>query len=73
MFVPSLGALLARMMVTELGGRWQPRRNLEQTQVILGDRAWLPFLRVNHFVQSRSSAMPRVAANPASDCPPPRP
>jgi hypothetical protein len=57
MFVPSLGALLARMMVTELGGRWQPRRNLEQTQVILGDRAWLPFLRVNHFVQSRSSAI----------------
>lgn len=51
-FMPGLGGFLAQMVVRELGGKWVPRRKLEESQVIVGDRAWLPFLRVKHFVQS---------------------
>ena len=55
-FVPTLGAHLGRLLVDELGGRWVPRQNRDETQVVIGDRAWLPFLRVKHFIQSREAA-----------------
>jgi len=34
-----------------------PRRALEEAQVIVGDRAWLPFLRVKHYLQSRQAVI----------------
>lgn len=46
--VPTLGAFLGRYLMNWLGGRWVPRRKLEETAVIIGDRAWLPFLRARH-------------------------
>lgn len=46
--VPALGAFLGRYLVDHLGGRWVPRRKLEEAAVIVGDRAWLPFLRARH-------------------------
>ncbi|WP_224367964.1 hypothetical protein [Hyalangium versicolor] len=46
--VPALGAWLGRCLVDLLGGRWVPRRKLEESAVIVGDRAWLPFLRARH-------------------------
>jgi hypothetical protein len=46
--VPALGAFLGRYLVDQLGGRWVPRRKLEEAAVIIGDRAWLPFLRARH-------------------------
>ncbi|HEU4387903.1 MAG TPA: hypothetical protein VFV34_08915 [Blastocatellia bacterium] len=57
LFVPSLGAYLGTVLERSLGGRWAPRRNLEESQLIVGDRAFLPFLRVKHFVQSRQAAV----------------
>jgi len=55
--VPAAGAYLGRVMVRWLGGRWVPRRNLEETQVVIGDRAWLPFLRARRYMQSRQSLL----------------
>jgi hypothetical protein len=54
--VPALGAYLGKVLVQHLGGRWVPRRNLDEAQVIVGDRAWLPFLRARHHLQSQQSA-----------------
>jgi hypothetical protein len=50
--VPALGAWLGRYLVDLLGGTWVPRRKLEESAVIIGDRAWLPFLRARHALQS---------------------
>ena len=49
---PSVGAYLGEMLVRQLGGRWVPRRNVLESQVIVGDRAWLPFLRTRRYLQS---------------------
>jgi hypothetical protein len=50
--IPALGAWLGRYLVHKLGGRWVPRRELTETAVLVGDRAWLPFLRARHALQS---------------------
>jgi hypothetical protein len=55
--VPTLGAYLGVALERELGGRWVPRQRLEESQVIVGDRAWLPFLRVSHSLRSRDDAL----------------
>jgi hypothetical protein len=49
--IPALGAFLGRYLVEVLGGRWLPRKKLEEAAVVLGDRAWLPFLRARHALQ----------------------
>ena len=54
--VPAVGAYLGKVLVHHLGGRWVPRRNLDEAQVVIGDRAWLPFLRARHHLQSQQSA-----------------
>lgn len=46
--VPALGGWLGRALVNGFGGRWVPRRKLEEAAVIVGDKAWLPFLRARH-------------------------
>jgi hypothetical protein len=55
--VPALGAFLGRYLVEVLGGRWLPRKNLEESAVLLGDRAWLPFLRARHALQNQESPL----------------
>jgi hypothetical protein len=49
--VRALGGWLGRLLVYFLGGRWVPRKNVEEAAVIVGDRAWLPFLRARHALQ----------------------
>jgi hypothetical protein len=44
-------------MVRHLGGRWVPRRKLEETQVVVGGRAWLPFLRARHLLSAEEAWM----------------
>jgi hypothetical protein len=51
LLIPALGAWLGMHLVHTLGGRWVPRRKLEETAVVVGDRAWLPFLRARHALQ----------------------
>jgi hypothetical protein len=51
-FARALGAYLGMALVRRLGGRWLPRRNLEESAVVIGPWAWLPFLRGRHHVQS---------------------
>lgn len=55
--IPALGAWLGRYLVYKLGGRWVPRRELAETAVVVGDRAWLPFLRARHALESRDAPL----------------
>jgi hypothetical protein len=57
MVATAMGAYLGKLLVYRLGGRWVPRRNLDEAAVIVGDRAWLPFVRARHHVQSRQAAL----------------
>jgi hypothetical protein len=50
--IPALGAYLGFL----LNGEWVPRANLLESQVILGKRAWLPFLRASRFMESTASS-----------------
>ena len=55
--VPAVGAYLGEVMVNHLGGRWVPRRNVDESQVVVGERAWLPFLRARRYLHSKQSAL----------------
>jgi hypothetical protein len=55
--IPALGAWLGRYLVYKLGGRWVPRRDLAETAVVVGDRAWLPFLRARHALENRDAPL----------------
>ncbi|WNG48332.1 hypothetical protein F0U60_32530 [Archangium minus] len=55
--VPAIGAYLGEVMVRNLGGRWIPRKKLEETQVLVGNRVWLPFVRARHYMRSRQALL----------------
>lgn len=57
LFIPIVGAYLGEVLVDHLGGQWIPRRNLLEAQVLVGERAWLPFLRAKHYIQSKQAAL----------------
>ncbi len=57
LLIPTLGAYLGTMIERLLDGRWIPRRNSEESQIIVGDRAWLPFLRVKRYLQSKQAVI----------------
>ena len=50
--VPAIGAYLGQVLVRHLGGQWIPRQKLEETQVRVGPRAWLPFVRAHRYMRS---------------------
>ncbi|WP_163786229.1 hypothetical protein [Myxococcus vastator] len=54
---PALGAYLGDVLVRRLGGTWVPRQKLEESQVRVGRRVWLPFLRARRYMQSRQSLL----------------
>nr|WP_244237666.1 hypothetical protein [Corallococcus llansteffanensis] len=53
----ALGAYLGGMLVRRLGGTWVPRQKLEESQVRVDKRVWLPFLRARRYMQSRQSLL----------------
>jgi hypothetical protein len=55
--VPAVGAYLGEVLVRHLGGEWIPRRKLEEAQVRVGQRVWLPFLRAHRYLRSRQSLL----------------
>jgi hypothetical protein len=55
--VPAIGAYLGEVLVRHLGGQWVPRKKLEETQVRVGRRAWLPFVRAWRYMRSRQSLL----------------
>ncbi len=55
--VPAVGAYLGEVLCRNLGGRWVPRKNIDESQVIVGDRAWLPFLRARRYLHDRQSLL----------------
>ncbi|NTX67748.1 hypothetical protein HUA74_44615 [Myxococcus sp. CA051A] len=54
---PALGAYLGNVLVRRLGGTWVLRQKLEESQVRVGKRVWLPFLRARRYMQSRLSLL----------------
>jgi len=55
--VPAIGAYLGEVLVRHLGGQWIPRRKLEEAQVLVGKRVWLPFVRAHHYMRSRQALL----------------
>ena len=55
--VPAVGAYLGQVLVRHLGGQWIPRKKLEEAQVRVGNRVWLPFLRAHRYMRSRQSLL----------------
>jgi hypothetical protein len=55
--VPAIGAYLGQVLVRHLGGRWIPRQKLEEAQVLVGTRVWLPFVRARHSMRSRQALL----------------
>jgi hypothetical protein len=55
--VPAVGAYLGEVLVRHLGGRWIPRKKLEESQVLVGQRVWLPFVRAQRYLRSRQSLL----------------
>ncbi len=55
--IPFVGAYLGEIIIRHLGGQWVPRKNIEEAQVVVGDRVWLPFLRAKHCLQSKDAAL----------------
>ncbi|WP_224361017.1 hypothetical protein [Hyalangium versicolor] len=53
--IPTVGAYLGQVLVRRLGGQWIPRRKLEETQVRVGQRVWLPFVRAHKYMRSCQS------------------
>ncbi|WP_249346438.1 hypothetical protein [Corallococcus exiguus] len=54
---PALGAFLGDVLVRRLGGTWVLRAKMEESQVRVGKRVWLPFLRARRYMQSRESLL----------------
>ncbi|MDT4956104.1 MAG: hypothetical protein QOJ02_4242 [Acidobacteriota bacterium] len=55
--VPAIGGYLGKMLVRDFGGHWVPRRNLYEAQVVIGERAWLPFLRAQKYMRSKQAVL----------------
>jgi hypothetical protein len=55
--VPAIGAYLGEVLVRNLGGRWIPRKKLEEAQVLVGNRVWFPFVRARNYMRSRQSLL----------------
>ena len=54
---PALGAYLGDVLVRRLGGTWVLRQKLEESQVRVGKRVWLPFLRARRYMESRQALL----------------
>ncbi|NBD13597.1 hypothetical protein GTY96_32040 [Corallococcus sp. c25j21] len=48
---------MADVLVQRLGGTWVLRAKMEEFQVRIGKRVWLPFLRARRYMQSRQSLL----------------
>jgi hypothetical protein len=55
--IPALGAYLGFLLVHVLGGKWLPRLNLAESAVLVGDRAWRPFLRARHCLEGEQAPL----------------
>jgi hypothetical protein len=55
--VPAVGAYLGQVLVRHLGGQWIPRKKLEEAQVRVGNRVWLPFLRAHRYMRTCQSLL----------------
>ncbi|HLK99066.1 MAG TPA: hypothetical protein VK539_00700 [Myxococcaceae bacterium] len=55
--VPAVGAYLGQVLVRHLGAQWIPRKKLEEAQVRVGQRVWLPFVRAYRYMRSNQSLL----------------
>ena len=52
-----IGAYLGNVLVRNLGGEWVPRKKLDESQVRVGNRAWLPFVRAWRYMRTNQSLL----------------
>ena len=55
--VPAIGAYLGEVLVRNLGGQWIPRKRTGESQVLVGNRVWFPFVRAWHYMRSCQSLL----------------
>jgi hypothetical protein len=55
--VPAIGGYIGTLLVRYLGGQWVPRRQLDESYVIIGRRAWLSFLYARHYMESNQAIL----------------
>ncbi|KFE69439.1 hypothetical protein [Hyalangium minutum] len=55
--MPAIGAYLGEVMVKHLGEQWIARRKLEESQVRVSSRVWLPFVRAHKSMRSCQSLL----------------
>lgn len=55
--MPAIGAYLGDVIIRNLGGHWIPRKKIHESQIVFGDRVWLPFLRARHYMQSTQATL----------------
>jgi hypothetical protein len=55
--VPAVAAYLGKVLVRNLGGQWIARKKLEEMQVRVGPRVWLPYVRAWRYMRSRQSLL----------------
>jgi hypothetical protein len=55
--VPAIGAYLGEVLVQNLGGQWIARKKWDESQVRVGSRVWLPFVRAHKYMRSRQSLL----------------
>ena len=56
---PLAGAFLGEVLARSLGGVWVPRKDIYEAQVLVGDRAYLPFLRARRCFESQQAIIDR--------------
>ncbi|RUO88953.1 hypothetical protein D7Y11_32725 [Corallococcus sp. AB018] len=55
--VPAVGVYLGQVLVKNLGGEWILRKQLEESQVRIGGRVWLPFVRAQRYLTSQQAVI----------------
>lgn len=55
--VAAIGAYLGIVVARKFEGYWVPRNNLLESQIVVDQIAWLPFLRAQNFLHSRKSTL----------------
>lgn len=55
---PERAALVAALVSNGSWIVWVPRRELDESAVLIGERAWLPFVRARHYGTSDPASGP---------------
>lgn len=55
--IPAVGGYVGELLVRRFGGRWVPRRKRDEAAVVIGEHAWLPFVRAGEYLVDHQAAV----------------